>query len=823
MSQRVISIIGAKENNLKDISCIIPLQKLVSVVGLSGSGKSSLVFDTLFKESQKRLEASFLSVNRQLISTKVDAIEGLSHVVGVRSKVLASRYETLATLSGLYFGLASLFVWHGQSSCHLCGSEVISYSSKNILDELFLQHKGEVVCIYAPFFITSVQEIDEISRNLLSRGYLRIVLFEQEYELGSALFNVCKENLASEWEEGDELKIKVLIDIVEVSGSNRTRLLQSIETAFSLCSAEVFIEGKSGNWLGKRYSQIPRCILCRVIQKTCELDDFNYFRAENACEFCKGLGANCKACHGARVSKVAQCRMLKGKIFSQVVCFNVKAMLEWIDAINFPESSPRISIYGLAETSSLSQKVLSMLHEKLSCLCDLGLAYLQLNRSAQSLSTGEALRVQMSQKLSDPLSGVVYLLDEPSSGLHPSDRHKLLMVLRKLIAKENSVIMTEHDLALISESDYLLELGLDSGDRGGELVAEGNVESIIAQGTRTGQYLNKFKKGDFKRIENKDKRRNSAIRLLGATKHNLKNIDVSFSFPSFIVVSGVSGSGKSSLVFDCLYPALRYLIDNKTNRLTKEQQQIFGVKKVHIASNIKRIICGSELKLLKNPRSIVATISGAFKYLRDIYSLCPESKIHGLTSKHFSFNSQLGWCSKCKGCGYLEEVAYEDGLNVCSLCDGRRFSRTIEKVRYKGLTLSEVLELTIEQCSKKFSFLARLNEIMKLFIELGLGYLKLSQMTHTLSSGEKQRLRLASDVLAKKDKGTLYLFDEPTNGLHAFEVELLVEVFRNLVVKGNGVIAISHNGLMLNSCDELIELGPEAGEFGGKLLARLIG
>lgn len=901
---RFISLKGVRHHNLKNFDLEIPHEKLVVVTGVSGSGKTSLAFDTIYAEGQRRYVESLSSYARQFLelSEKPDAdhIEGLSPSIAIQQRgINASPRSIVGTTTEIYDYLRLLFARAGTVHCHECG-KVITKTPANHILEAVLNMTDKKILILSPLISGRKGSYEKLFEDLHKEGYVRINIDGEEHRLDDVIPKLDKNKKHTINLVVDRLIIKTDIDVARVRAS--------IETALQKGSGKVIIKDLDG--AEKLFSEHFACPYCDIYYDEIEPRSFSFNNPAGACPDCNGLGfkmhmdVNKILVHPEKVfyraipsiqaftrSMVAQViesfkedpklpfNELSKKVTDAVlygtkeeINFSVrttnirhKFKKTFEGVINMLERRYRETesemirqelsgflVEGVCQTCKgmrLSKKALSvkiagytifelgeipvnilyknfsdpeffkfsnfqwevaekMVREitlRLSFLFKVGLGYLTLNRKTGTLSGGEAQRIHLATQIGSALTGVTYVLDEPSIGLHPDDTDKLIVILKNLRDQGNNVIVVEHDRDMIEAADFLIDLGPGAGEKGGELLFAGASEKILkVERSITGQYLSGKKSISVPKTR---KTPEKWINLEGAKTNNLKNVSVDIPLGVFCSVTGVSGSGKSSLIMETLIPALR----NKPAKFKK----IFG------KSRIEELIEIDQSPIGRTPRSNPATYTGAFGPIRDLFAKMPDSKARGYPPGRFSFNVKGGRCETCQGAGIIKiEMNFMPDTYVkCPDCGGKRFNEDTLEIKFKGYSIYDVLEMEVSAAVELFSPFPAIKRKLDLLNTIGLGYIKLGQPAHTLSGGEAQRIKLSKELAKKRSDGSLYILDEPTTGLHFDDIKKLIKILNKLVDKGSTVIVIEHNLDIIKCADYIIDIGPQGGDAGGKIVA----
>lgn len=909
-----ISVQGARVHNLKNIDVEIPRDALTVITGLSGSGKSSLAFDTIFAEGQRRYIETFSAYARNFLGgmerPDVDKITGLSPVISIEQKTTNKNpRSTVGTTTEIYDYLRLLFARAGTAYSYISGEKMVKYTEEQILDLIHRDYKGKRIYILAPLVRTRKGHYKELFEQIRKKGYLYVRVDGEVQEIvhGMKLDRYKNHN------------IEVVIDKTVVTEKEEKRLKQSVATAMQQGDGLIMILDAQTESV-RHYSKRLMCPVTGLSYKEPAPHNFSFNSPQGACPRCKGLGY----VNLIDVDKVIPDRSLSlyegavaplGKYKNVMIFWQLEALLEKYEATlktpveQLPEDAVNDILYGSderlkiksslihassdyfvtyegivkyiqmmqeKEASATAQKwaeqfaktdvcpeckgarlnkealhfrlhdkniyelsvmdiselyewlmhvevhldnkqrliaaeILKEIRTRLKFLLDVGLDYLSLNRSSVSLSGGESQRIRLATQIGSQLVNVLYILDEPSIGLHQRDNIRLIHSLKELRDLGNSVVVVEHDKDMMLASDYIVDMGPKAGRLGGEVVFAGTPEEMMKTDTLTARYLD----GRMK-IEVPEKRRTGngkSLWLRGARGNNLKNVDVEFPLGRLICVTGVSGSGKSTLINDTLQPAL-------SQHFYRSLQEPLPYDSIEGLEYIDKVVNVDQSPLGRTPRSNPATYTGVFSDIRNLFVSLPEAKIRGYKPGRFSFNVSGGRCETCGGNGYktIEMNFLPDVLVPCEVCHGKRYNRETLEVRYKGKSIADVLDMTINRAVEFFENVPQILNKIKVLQEVGLGYIKLGQPSTTLSGGESQRVKLATE-LSKRDTGkTLYILDEPTTGLHFEDIRVLLSVLNRLVDKGNTVIVIEHNLDVIKVADYLIDMGPEGGKGGGQLL-----
>ncbi|TXC77144.1 excinuclease ABC subunit UvrA [Luteibaculum oceani] len=907
-----IDIVGAKEHNLKNISLKLPRNKLVVITGLSGSGKSSLAFDTLYAEGQRRYIETFSSYARQFIGNlerpQVDQITGLSPVISIEQKTVSKNpRSTVGTITELYDFLRLLFARTSTAISHKTGEKMVRYSEQQILALILDQLKGKKVDFLAPVVQGRKGHYRELLESYRKKGFVKARIDGELHDLNETKsldrFKIHDVDIVIDRLKVDEKFEKRIKDAVSEcfkqgkgilkiwnhdtdSGHFYSKKLMcpttgiaypdpepntfSFNSPYGYCSsckglgiAEVADQGKMLNpdlsiskggllplgnskssWVFKQVKAIvegkgeelstpikdlPKTLLNTLFQGTDEkveissnsgvksyktefegIENFvvrQYQETDNpaikrwARGFLKPI--KCPSCEGKKLKKVSLHFKIDDKDISEVVQMDLNHLDEWLKSLPKKLDDKTLTIGG---------EILAEIQKRLGFLLDVGLGYLTLDRSSKSLSGGEAQRIRLATQIGTQLVGVLYILDEPSIGLHQRDNKKLIESLKQLRDLGNTVLVVEHDKETMEAADHIVDIGPKAGVHGGKVVAQGTFEEIIKANTLTSSYLNGNLKIDTPKIlrEGNGKK----LELFGASGHNLKDVNLSIPLGKLVVVSGVSGSGKSSLINQTLYPALH-------NHFFKTNHDVLPHKKIKGIKNIDKVIDIDQSPIGRTPRSNPATYTKVFDEIRKLFAEIPEAKIRGYKAGRFSFNTKGGRCETCEGGGIrkIEMNFLPDVFVNCETCQGKRYDRETLEIRYKGHSISDILDMTINRACEFFEHQPRIARKIQTLVDVGLGYLTLGQQSTTLSGGEAQRIKLASELSKKSTGNTLYILDEPTTGLHFEDIRLLISVINRLVDQGNSVIVIEHNLDIIKVADHIIDMGPEGGFAGGTIVA----
>ena len=824
--QDQIIIRGAREHNLQNVSLALPRHNLIVFTGLSGSGKSSLAFDTIFAEGQRRYVESLSSYARQFLGQMqkpdVDEITGLSPAISIDQKAhSANPRSTVATITEIYDYLRVLYARVGQPSCPDCGTAIRKLTAEEIVDHILkdaaeaaqaaadrFREKGKPkpgeTLILASLVRGRKGEYHQLLYDLYNAGFASVRINGRLRSLRTRL--VLDRNL--------QHTIDLVVDsfgpaTIAAGGQElRTRLAEAVETALKHGSgtiAAVYADGTE-----KPYSSKFSCPQCGFSFPEIEPRLFSFNSPYGACPTCHGLGVKdffsddvCDVCQGKRLRPESLAVSVGGLNIVEFVGQNIGQARAFVDRLELTGRDAEISVPVLKEIGN-----------RLQFMLDVGLHYLTLDRKAGTLSGGEAQRIRLASQIGSGLVGALYVLDEPSIGLHQRDNQKLLDTLKHLRDIGNTIIVVEHDEETIRAADYLVDFGPGAGKHGGRGILEGAVPAVLEKKSEslTVQYLRGERRVTVPAVRRTKGR--DALKVVGAVENNLKNLTVEIPLRRFVCVTGVSGSGKSTLVDDILHQSLSNKL-NGTNRPVGRHKTVLGVE------YLDRVVMVDQTAIGRTPRSNPATYTGAFDHIREIFSATEEARFRGYRPGRFSFNVPGGRCENCEGNGTnaIEMHFLPTVYVTCDVCGGRRFDRETLAVTYRGKNIHDVLTMTVEEAAKFFQDIPFIHDKLGTLVEVGLGYLELGQSATTLSGGEAQRVKLAFE-LAKRGSGrAMYILDEPTTGLHFEDVRRLLEVLNKLVERGHSVVCIEHNLDVIKTADYLIDMGPEGGAEGGRVVA----
>ena len=811
--QKFIRIRGAREHNLKNIDVSIPREAMTVITGPSGSGKSTLAIDTIYAEGQRRYVESLSAYSRQFLEQlrkpEVDFIEGLSPSVAIDQKtVTRSPRSTVSTITEIYDYLRVLYTRLGKAYCYNCGAEISTQESQNIVSSVMALPEGTKVQVLSPIVRDRKGNYRKELQEMRNEGFVRARIDNELVDLTQDII----------LEKKKRHTIEVVIDRLIIRNNMERQVRNAIETSFKYSDTIVVNLPETGRDV--LFSKTAACLNCGISYPEINPRFFSFNSKAGACPSCSGLGFRginedtvdfsehtpCRECGGFRLRPEALSVKFHEMHIGAFCGMSVR------EAIVF--------LKGLILTGReqvIASRVFKEINDRLSFLERVGLGYLTLDRPSLTLSGGEAQRIRLATQMGSSLTGVLYVLDEPSIGLHPRDCTRLLDSLYAIRDAGNTVIIVEHDEETIRSADHIVDMGPGAGVRGGWIVADGKPQAILEnEKSLTGRYLN----GSLF-IEVPARRRTSTefIHIKGASEHNLRNIDVKIPLGTFTCVTGVSGSGKSTLIFDVLFNAAQKKFSGGHRDVSYiapgKYREITGL------DSLERVLSVDQAPIGRTPRSNPATYTGVFSHIRDLFSMLPDARVRGYSASRFSFNVHGGRCESCRGNGLIKVEMHflPDVYVVCDVCKGRRYNDDTLEIRLKGKNIAEVLDMTVMEALQFFENIPPIKRKLGILEEIGLGYLQLGQSATTLSGGEAQRIRLSRELGKKSSGGTLYILDEPTTGLHFVDIQRLLDVINMLVDMGNTAVVIEHNLDVVKSADHIIDLGPEGGEDGGRVVA----
>ena len=821
-NSEIIEVWGARTHNLKNIDVKIPRNSLTVITGLSGSGKSSLAFDTILAEGQRRYIETFSAYARNFLGgmerPDVDKITGLSPVISIEQKTTNKNpRSTIGTTTEIYDYLRLLYARAGTAYSWATGEKMVRYTEEQLTAMIIEQYAGKSIYILAPLVRNRKGHYRELFDQMAKKGFLQVRVDESLHDIvqGMKLDRYKNHN------------IEVVIDKLKVSGADKTdRLRKSIEVAMRQGDGLIMVMDKQTGE-AKFYSKRLMCPTTGMAYRDPAPNIFSFNSPEGACPLCNGLGiltqddnekenkneesisledfdaVICPACNGTRLNPEALSYKIWDKNIYEIGEMDINKLQEWLGEV------PK----HLGEKErKIAAEILKEIGTRLQFMLDVGLNYVALNRTSRTLSGGESQRIRLATQIGSQLVNVLYILDEPSIGLHQRDNERLIASLKRLRDIGNTVIVVEHDEDMMRNADYVVDIGPGAGRKGGEVVFQGTPMKLVETDTLTAEYLNGKKKIEIPKVRRKGN--GKKIKIHGAIGNNLKNVDAEFPLGKLIVVTGVSGSGKSTLINETLLPIL-------SQHFYKSLKNPLPYSAVDGIDNIDKVVSVDQSPIGRTPRSNPATYTGVFSDIRSLFVNLPEAKIRGYKPGRFSFNVKGGRCEVCGGNGYrtIEMNFLPDVFVPCEACRGKRYNRETLEVRYKGKSISDVLDMTINQAVDFFESIPRIKQKLKTLQNVGLGYIKVGQPSTTLSGGESQRVKLATE-LAKRDTGkTFYILDEPTTGLHFEDIRVLMDILQKLVDRGNTVLIIEHNLDVIKLADHIIDLGPEGGSSGGQIIA----
>ncbi len=848
-----IEVIGARVHNLKNISVSIPRKKLTVITGLSGSGKSSLAFDTIFAEGQRRYMETFSSYARgfigQMQRPDVDKITGLSPVISIDQKTTSKNpRSTVGTITEVYDFMRLLFARAGVAHSYLTGKPMIKFTDEQIIGLIQREYAGKKILLLAPLVNNRKGHYKELFETIRKKGFVHVRVDGEVQEIVAGM----------KLDRYKNHTIEVVVDRLKVQSDNEQgiketdtrRLRQSIDRAMTQGNGLMMVAISDQPSEFRYFSRSLMCPETGLSYPEPAPHTFSFNSPSGWCPCCKGLGKiqrdnvqsakddideairednwwelltseqmneltneedeekeewiECPECHGKRLSKEALSYKLGNYTISDFSEMDLDVLLHELSTISSQLSDKQ---------NAIAEPILKEICARLRFMQSVGLSYLSLNRSSESLSGGESQRIRLATQIGSRLVNVLYILDEPSIGLHQRDNQRLISSLKELRDMGNSVIVVEHDEQIMRDADWIVDIGPKAGRLGGKVLFSGTPEELLKADTLTAQYLNGERKINVSTSRGLDTSK-GFITLSGCTGNNLKNVTVKIPLGQMVCVTGVSGSGKSSLINQTLYPILsQRFYRSKTSPLP--YQSIEGVEHIDKVINVDQSPIG------RTPRSNPATYTNVFTDIRELFAQLPESKIRGWKTGRFSFNAKGGRCEECMGNGYktIQMHFMPDVYVPCEACGCQRYNRETLEVRWKGKTIADVLDMTVNQAVEFFEPQPKILRKIKTIQDVGLGYIKLGQSSTSLSGGESQRIKLATELSRPSTGKTLYILDEPTTGLHFEDIRVLLKVLRQLTDKGNTVLIIEHNTDVIRACDWIIDMGPEGGRGGGTLVA----
>jgi excinuclease ABC subunit A len=811
MSNAIV-IKGAREHNLKNIDVEIPRDKLVVITGLSGSGKSSLAFDTIYAEGQRRYVESLSAYARQFLEQMgkpdVDSIEGLSPAISIEQKSTSHNpRSTVGTVTEIYDYLRLLFARVGRPFCYQCGEEITAQTVQQMVDAIAVLPEGTKFQILAPIVRGRKGEYRKELLDMRRAGYVRARIDGKIVDLG--------EDIALDKQKKHQIEIIVDRLVMKQGDALLRRLADSVEMSLKLTGGLVGVLREDGSV--HLYSDKLACIKCGVSYPEITPRVFSFNSPHGACPACDGIGYRvgsgdvaeedftllepCEVCKGARLRPESLSVKIARKSIADVTQLSVRAAAEFFLSLTLTDRELVIA-----------HRILKEIRERLGFLVNVGLDYLTLDRAAATLSGGEGQRIRLATQIGSGLVGVLYILDEPSIGLHQRDNRRLLQTLLRLRDLGNTVVVVEHDAETMRAADYILDMGPGAGSHGGQVVARGTPQEVMGDpNSLTGQYL---RGAQTVAVPQRQRKPKGVLSIVGAYKHNLKHVTAKIPLGLLTCVTGVSGSGKSTLVLEVLFHSLSQLLYHK-------KPKIDGCKELKGVDALDKVIDIDQSPIGRTPRSNPATYTGLFSYIRDLYSNLPESRVRGYKPGRYSFNVKGGRCEACQGDGLIKiEMHFLPDVYVtCEVCKGQRYNRETLEILHKGKSIADVLNMTVDDALEFFEHIPLIKAKLQTLHDVGLHYVKLGQSATTLSGGEAQRVKLSRELSKRATGRTLYILDEPTTGLHFADVQRLLDVLDRLVEAGNTVLVIEHNLDVIKNADWIIDLGPEGGDRGGEIVA----
>ncbi len=819
-----IVIKGAREHNLKNLDVEIPRDKLVVITGLSGSGKSSLAFDTMYAEGQRRYVESLSAYARQFLEQMgkpdVDSIEGLSPAISIEQKSTSHNpRSTVGTVTEIYDYLRLLFARVGHPSCFNCGAEITPQTVQQIVDAIQAQKEGTKFQILAPIVRGRKGEYRKELLEMRRAGFIRARIDGHLVDLA--------EDVALDKQKKHTIEVIVDRLVMKSDQTLARRLADSVEMALKLGSGLVGVLTDAGKTM--LYSNKLACIRCGISYPEITPRVFSFNSPHGACPACDGIGYvvlsdcpeeqdftqmdRCPECKGARLKPESLSVKVGTRSIAQLTELSVRAAAEFFRDLDLSERE-----------RTIAQRILKEIQERLGFLVNVGLDYLTLERPAATLSGGEGQRIRLATQIGSGLVGVLYILDEPSIGLHQRDNRRLLQTLLRLRDMGNTVVVVEHDAETMSVADHVIDLGPGAGTHGGEVVAQGTLKDIAAnRASLTGRYL----RGDLLvTLPKRNRKPKGFVSVIDARKYNLKRINARIPLGLFTCVTGVSGSGKSTLVLEVLFHSLSQLLFRRgtgpgRKGASPQRPKIDGCREIRGVEALDKVIDIDQSPIGRTPRSNPATYTGLFTFIRDLFANLPESRVRGYKPGRYSFNVQGGRCEACEGGGLIKiEMHFLPDIYVtCEVCKGQRYNRETLEITHKGQNIAQVLDMTVDDALDFFQHIPYIKNKLQTLHDVGLHYIKLGQSATTLSGGEAQRVKLSRELSKRATGRTLYILDEPTTGLHFADIQRLLDVLDRLVEAGNTVLVIEHNVDVIKNADWIIDLGPEGGDEGGEIVA----
>ncbi len=828
-SDEKIIVRGARTHNLKNITVEMPRNKMIAVTGLSGSGKSSLAFDTIFAEGQRRYVESLSAYARQFLhkmqKPDVDEIIGLSPAISIDQKSRSNNpRSTVATITEIYDYLRILYARIGKPYCLTCGREIHRVSKDEILTSILNDVSGRVstskkvygvnlstakLGVYAPVVVGRKGEYYQLLYDLLGKGYDRVRIDGKAHKLRDQII----------LDKNKKHDIDVLVDelyMSELAQKDNVSAKERLSEALERCIQE------ANGLIKLDYSGETKLLSVKFM---CPYDGFSYPEIEprlfsfnspyGACAACNGLGtedvwsdAICNVCNGARLRDEALHVRINNKNIVELVSLSIENAVKWFENLELNQTE-----------KDIAKVILKEIESRLSFMVNVGIEYLSLDRRASTLSGGEAQRIRLASQLGSGLVGALYVLDEPTIGLHQRDNDRLIKTLLNLRDLGNTIIVVEHDEDTMLSSDYMIDIGHGAGVHGGRVVVSGYIDDLLTSktnesGSRTLAYLRGESSVD---VPERRRKPMGKISIKGGSVFNIKNINADIPLGCLNLITGVSGSGKSSFMYEILYRNLQSRLEMK-----HRSNETINCKSFTGSEYLGRTILIDQSPIGRTPRSNPATYTGAWSHVRDLFAAEPEARARGWSSGRFSFNRPGGRCEACEGNGEIAvEMHFLPTVYVkCDICDGKRFTKETLDIKYRKKSIHDTLEMTIEEGIEFFEDIPAIYDRLKTLMEVGLGYLKLGQSATTLSGGEAQRIKISAELYRAHLQKTIYLLDEPTVGLHYDDVNKLIDILQRLVDKGNTVVVIEHNLDVIKNADYIIDIGPEGGERGGEIVAR---